>query len=56
MVVLGQSGCIHAKVVVFREKALYLGKVIVFGEKRLYSGKSCCIRANVAIDGQRWLF
>ena len=33
VVVIGQSGCIRAK-------------VVVFGQKWLYSGKSGCIRQN----------
>ena len=52
VVVLGQSGSIWAKLVVWgqfcclwekigciREKLLYLGKVVVFGQKWLYSDK-----------------
>ena len=38
MVVLGKSGCIRAK-------------VVVFGQKWLYSGKSGCIRAKVVVFG-----
>ena len=56
---LGKSGCIRAKVVVFRnsgcfrakwlkpdKNVLYSGKVVVIGEKWLYSGKSDCIGAK----------
>ena len=39
VLVLGQSGCIGAK-------------VVVFGQKRLYSGKSGCIRAKVVVFGK----
>ena len=43
VVVLGQSGCIRAKVVVFGQKRLYLDKVVLFAQsncvqvKLLYS-------------------
>ena len=33
MIVFGQSGCILAKVVIFRQKLLYSGKVVVYGQK-----------------------
>ena len=46
MVVLGQKGCIRAKLVVFGQNWLYSGKtgcirakVVALGQKRLYSGK-----------------
>ena len=48
MDVIGQSGCIRAKVVVFEQKLLYSEKVVVFG----YSG---CLRAKLVVFGQRWL-
>ena len=35
----GKSGFIRAKVVVFRQKRLYLDKVVVIGQKLLYSGR-----------------
>ena len=53
----GKTGCIQAKVVVFRQKWLFSGKIVVIGEnwlylmkviiigkKLLYSGKNGCIR------------
>ena len=62
MVVLRQSGCIRAKVVVFgqkllhsgksgctRAKWLYSGKVVVFGQMWLYLGK-------VVVFRQKWLY
>ena len=51
MVVFGQNDCIRAKVVVLKQKWLYLGKEVVFGKKLLYSGKSGCIRAKVVVFG-----
>ena len=49
MVVIGQSGCIWAIMVVFVQKMLLSCKsgcirvkVVVFGQKLLYSGKSDC--------------
>ena len=66
MVVIRQSGCIRAKVVVFGQKMLYsgksgcvhakwlcLGKVVVFGQKLFYSGKSACIVAKVVVIGKK---
>ena len=53
MAVLGQCGCIRAKVVVFGQsgciwaKWLYSGKVVLFGQMCLYSGKISCIWAKV---------
>ena len=50
----GQSGCVRAKVVVFRQtwlnsgKWLCSGKVVVFGQMWLYSGKGVDLR-------QKWL-
>ena len=55
MVVLGQSVCIRAKVVVFVESGCIRAKW-------LYSGKSGCIRGNwlysgkVVVVRQKWLF
>ena len=43
MVVVGQSGGIRSK-------------VVVFGYKKLYSGKSGYIRAKVVVFGQKWLY
>ena len=48
----GKSGFIRAKVVVFRQKRLYLDKVVVIGQKLLYMGQSNSTRANVVILGQ----
>ena len=47
-ILLGQTGCNRAKVVVFGQKWLYSGKVVVFGKSciRLYSEKSNCFRAK----------
>ena len=62
MVVLGQSGCIRAKVVVFGQKWLYSDKVVVFGQsgciraRWLFLRKSCCFRAKVVVIGQKWLY
>ena len=46
MVVFGQSGCIRAKMVVIKQKWLYLGK------SGSISGKSSCIRAKVVLFGE----
>ena len=62
MVVLGQSGCIRAKVVVIGQKWLYSDKVVVFGQsgciraRWLFLRKSCCFRAKVVVIGQKWLY
>ena len=54
MVVVGQSGCIRANVVVFGQKWLYSAKDVVFGQIG-------CIRAetyfsgSVVVYGQKWL-
>ena len=56
----GKSGCIRAKVVVFkqigyiREKWVYSGKVVVFGQKWLYSDKSACIRKKVVVFAEKF--
>ena len=44
MVVFGVSGCVRAKVVLFRQKRLYSWKTGHIRAEWLYSGKSCCIR------------
>ena len=57
MVVLGKSGCIRAKVVVFGQKR-YSGKVVVFALggciriKWLYSGKNGSIPAKLVVFGE----
>ena len=64
VVVIRQSGCIRAKVVVFGKKLLYsgksgcvhakwlyLGKVVVFGQRLFYLGKSACIVAKLFVIG-----
>ena len=69
MVVIGQSGCVREKVVVFEQKLFYSGivvvfkqkwlyssKVVVFGQKCLYSGKNVCIWTEVDVFGQKWLY
>ena len=49
MVVIGQSGCVREKVVVFEQKLIYSGIVVVFKQKWLYSGK-------VVVFGQKCLY
>ena len=44
-----RSGCIRAKVVLFR-------KVVLFGQKRLLSGKSGCIRDKSVCIRANWLY
>ena len=62
MVVLGQSGCIRAKVFVFGQKWLYSWKVAVFGQSGCIRAKVVvfvkigCIRAKVVVVRQKWLF
>ena len=66
MIVVGQSGCIPAKmvefgrscciwpeVVVFVHKWLYSGKVFVFGQKLVVFGPSGCIWAQVVVVEQK---
>ena len=45
VVVLEQSGCIRAKVVVYWQKWLYLGKSGCIRAKVIVFGQSGCIRA-----------
>ena len=52
MDVLGQSGCIRAKVVVVGKKWLYSGITVVFGEKVVVFGQSSCIRAKCLYSGK----
>ena len=64
MVVIRESGCNWAKVVVFgqsgcvRKRLLYsckvvvFGKVVLIGQKWLLSGKNGCIRTKVVIIGK----
>ena len=49
MVIIGESGCSRAKVVVFLQKWLYSGYHDCIGTKWLHFGKSGCIRA-------KWLY
>ena len=57
VVVLGQSGCIRAKVSLFGQMWLYSVKLVVFWAKWLYSakhfssGKCGCNRANMVVVG-----
>ena len=45
----GKSGCIQAKLVVFRKK------LVLFRQKLVYSGITCCILAKVVVVGQNGL-
>ena len=67
--VLGQSGCILDKVVLFwlscciGEHWLYLAKsgcigakMVVFGQQLLYSVESGCIPEKVVVYGEMWLY
>ena len=62
MIVFGQSDCIRAKVVVFRQKWLYSVKVVVFylfgsiRAKVVLIGQSGCIRAKAVVFRQKWLY
>ena len=72
MVVIAQSDCIRANVVVFGQSVCIRAKVVVFGQKWLYSGNFVlnlflsgtrgCIRAKwfylgkVAVFGQTLLY
>ena len=49
MVVVGQSGCIRAKVVVFVKNCFYSGKCGSFRTKRLHFGK-------VVLIWHKWLY
>ena len=65
VVLFGKKWLYSGKVIVFGQKWLFLGNVVVFGKvvlfgqngvsrtKWWYSGKSCCIRAKVAVFGQK---
>ena len=55
MVVLGQSGCIRAKVVVFGQKWLYLDKAVV-SCKVVVFGQDGYICAKVVVFGQKYLY
>ena len=68
MVVFGQSGCIWAKGVLFKQSAyirqnwLYSCKVVVFWQsdcilaKVVVLGEIGCNREKVVLFGQKWLF
>ena len=62
MVIFGQGGCIRAKVVLFKQKWLYLGNSGCTRAKLLYSVTSGCIRAKLIVNGrivlfgQNWLY
>ena len=63
MVVLGQSCCIRAKVVVFGQKWLYSGekgsiraKNCCYRAKVVVFGRSGCIRAKVVVFGQKLFY
>ena len=49
MIVLEQSRCIRSEVVVMGQSGFIRVKAVVFGKKWLYSGKSVCIRAQVVV-------
>ena len=49
MLYSGKSGCIRAKMVVFRQSFFNLAKLI-------YSSKSCCIRSKMVVFGQTWFY
>ena len=49
MVVIAQSGCFLANVVLFRQSGCIREKVVVFGKKWFYFGRSGCIRAKVVV-------
>ena len=52
VVVLGQNGCIRAKVV-FRKSGCIRAKVVLIRQKWLHSGKSDCSRAKWFFYGQK---
>ena len=51
MVVLGQKGCLPAKVAIFEQNRLYSAKWLYSGKSSCL-GKSCYIRAKVVVLGQ----
>ena len=51
--VCGQSDCIWSKVVVLVQSGCNRAELIVFGQKWLYSGKSGCIRSKLVIFGKK---
>ena len=55
MVVIGQSGCIRAKVVVFCQKWLYSRKVVVFEQSGCIRAKVVVLANKVVIFGRKWL-
>ena len=61
MVVLGQGGCIPAKLLYSVKKGCVREKVVVFGQKSLYCSKSGYIRekllnsGKVVVFGKKWL-
>ena len=61
VVVLGQSGCNWAKVVLFWETMLYSGKsgfiraICGILAKVVIIKQRCCNRAKVVVLGQKWM-
>ena len=53
MVVFGKKWLYSVKVVVFGQSWLYLGKVVVIRQKNFQSVKNGCVRAKVALFGQK---
>ena len=62
MVVLGQSGCNRAKVVLFGQTMLYSGKsgciraICGILAKVVIIKQSCCNWAKVVVLGQKWMY
>ena len=60
----GQSGCIWATLVLFRQNGctdlgnigLYLGQMVVFGQNWFYLVKIDFIWANMVLFGQNWFY
>ena len=55
MVVIGQSGCIRAKMVVHRAKWLCSGKICCIKAKVSVILQSGCFRAKVVVFRKKWL-
>ena len=56
MVVVGQSGCSQAKVVVFRQGVFFSEKIGCILGKAVVFGQSGCIRAKGVVFGQSGSF
>ena len=56
MILLGQTVCVRAKIVVFGQNLLYSDKVVVLLVKVVLFGQSCFIRAKVVVSGQKWFY